>query len=277
MSRPHTNTAEPAPHGIVRGHVVTATDVLRTRPAERWTLDSLADEVHLSRSQLVRAFDASVGMSPMAYLRRMRVERMARRWSPRTCRSRRSPARSAGTTSFTRASAFTPTTASRPPSTAVTKAHHPSDESRSRFGDAPDGGGLARELREGAVPDVLPGLRSLQGVVAAEVDDDVVGFAGAGVGVEMMSPNGRKRHCVRLLYHQIVASAAVARRALSRYCLNDGSRVLGTRSANDLMSAWLCTGNRGLIAWPAPGKCVRVTSTPALASASICATGTSEP
>lgn len=30
------------------------------------------------RSQLVRSFDATVGMSPMAYLRKIRVERMAR-------------------------------------------------------------------------------------------------------------------------------------------------------------------------------------------------------
>ncbi|MGH3402423.1 MAG: helix-turn-helix transcriptional regulator [Streptosporangiaceae bacterium] len=46
--------------------------------AEPWTLGSLAGEVHLSGSQLVRAFDAAVGMSPMAYLRQMRVQQMAR-------------------------------------------------------------------------------------------------------------------------------------------------------------------------------------------------------
>jgi transcriptional regulator GlxA family with amidase domain len=46
--------------------------------AEKWTLDALADEVHLSRSQLIRAFDATVEISPMAYLRQMRVKRMAR-------------------------------------------------------------------------------------------------------------------------------------------------------------------------------------------------------
>lgn len=34
--------------------------------------------MHLSRSQLVRAFDATVGVSPMAYLRKMRVERIDR-------------------------------------------------------------------------------------------------------------------------------------------------------------------------------------------------------
>jgi len=73
-----TTPAPPAVHGIVRGHVVTAISVLRTRMAEPWTLDALAKEVHLSRSQLVRAFDATVNMSPMACLRKMRVERMAR-------------------------------------------------------------------------------------------------------------------------------------------------------------------------------------------------------
>ncbi|WP_375489542.1 helix-turn-helix transcriptional regulator, partial [uncultured Mycobacterium sp.] len=52
--------------------------MLRERIAEPWTLQALAEEIHLSRSQLVRAFDATVGMSPMAYLRQMRVERMAR-------------------------------------------------------------------------------------------------------------------------------------------------------------------------------------------------------
>jgi transcriptional regulator GlxA family with amidase domain len=66
------------PRGVVRGHVVVAVEVLRSRMAESWSLDALADEVHLSRSQLVRSFDATVKMSPMAYLRRMRVERMAR-------------------------------------------------------------------------------------------------------------------------------------------------------------------------------------------------------
>lgn len=67
-----------ASHGVVRGHVVTAVGLLRPRLAEPWTLDALADEVHLSRSQLARSFAVTVGMSPMAYLRKMRVERMAR-------------------------------------------------------------------------------------------------------------------------------------------------------------------------------------------------------
>jgi transcriptional regulator GlxA family with amidase domain len=48
--------------------------MLRDRIAEPWTLDSLAEEAHLLRSRLMRAFDATIGVSPMAYVRRMRVE-----------------------------------------------------------------------------------------------------------------------------------------------------------------------------------------------------------
>ncbi|HUY98928.1 MAG TPA: AraC family transcriptional regulator [Thermomicrobiaceae bacterium] len=65
-------------HGIVRGHVVVAVKLLRERIAGPWTLNSLADDVHLSRSRLVRAFTMTVGMSPLAHRRQMRVERMAR-------------------------------------------------------------------------------------------------------------------------------------------------------------------------------------------------------
>ncbi|WP_433598167.1 hypothetical protein ACQPXH_20600 [Nocardia sp. CA-135953] len=61
---------------VVRSDVVTTVGRLSTKLAEPWTLSSLAGEVHLSRSQPVRSFDAMVGMSPMAYLRRTRVERM---------------------------------------------------------------------------------------------------------------------------------------------------------------------------------------------------------
>lgn len=53
--------------------------MLRARLAEPWTLASLAQEVHLSRSQLARCFGATVGVSPMTYLRQIRVERMARK------------------------------------------------------------------------------------------------------------------------------------------------------------------------------------------------------
>lgn len=77
MTKPPA-TVDMYPHGVVRGHTVQAIKLLQAGLTEWWTLDLLAKEVHLSRSQLVRPFDATVGMSPMAYLRRMRVERMAR-------------------------------------------------------------------------------------------------------------------------------------------------------------------------------------------------------
>lgn len=64
--------------GVVRSPAATALGTLRERLTEPWTLTALADEVHLSRSQLVRAFDATVGMSPTAYLRHLRVRHMAR-------------------------------------------------------------------------------------------------------------------------------------------------------------------------------------------------------
>ena len=74
--------APTAPRGVVRGHVAAAITVLRARLAEPWTLDALAGEVHLSRFQLARAFDTTVGTSPMAYLRKMRAEQVARLLAP---------------------------------------------------------------------------------------------------------------------------------------------------------------------------------------------------
>lgn len=74
---PAQHSTTPTSHGVVRGHAVSAVGALRSRLAEPWSLTALAAEVHLSPSQLVRAFDATVGASPMGYLRRMRVERMA--------------------------------------------------------------------------------------------------------------------------------------------------------------------------------------------------------
>ena len=69
---PRSQSAAAAPlvvRGVVRGHVETAVGVLRDQLAEPWTLDLLANEVHLSRSQLVRVFVAVTSLGPMAYLR----------------------------------------------------------------------------------------------------------------------------------------------------------------------------------------------------------------
>jgi transcriptional regulator GlxA family with amidase domain len=113
----------------VRGHVVAAVGVLRARLAEPWSLDALANEVHLSRSQLVRSFDATVGTSPMAYLRLMRVEQMARLLAT-TDLSIAEAARSVGwKNQFQPASVFILTTASRRPSTAISNLPLPMGES----------------------------------------------------------------------------------------------------------------------------------------------------
>ncbi len=75
--RRRRTTAVLATRCVVRSHVVTAVGVLRSRIAEPWTLNGLAQEVNVSRSQLVRAFEDTVGVSPMAYIWQMRAERMA--------------------------------------------------------------------------------------------------------------------------------------------------------------------------------------------------------
>jgi AraC-like DNA-binding protein len=60
-----------------RASVTHAVSVLHDRIDRSWTLDRLGAEVMLSPSQLSRVFTADTGTSPMAYLQRIRAERMA--------------------------------------------------------------------------------------------------------------------------------------------------------------------------------------------------------
>jgi AraC-like DNA-binding protein len=53
--------------------------LLHDRPAEPWTLETLAAEVHLSRSTLARRFTHAVGEPPLAYLTRWRMHVAAHR------------------------------------------------------------------------------------------------------------------------------------------------------------------------------------------------------
>jgi AraC-like DNA-binding protein len=53
--------------------------LLHDRPAEPWTLETLAAEVHLSRSTLARRFSQAVGEPPLAYLTRWRMHVAAHR------------------------------------------------------------------------------------------------------------------------------------------------------------------------------------------------------
>jgi AraC-like DNA-binding protein len=51
--------------------------LLQERPDLPWTLEALARAVHLDRSHLVRHVRACTGLTPMAYLARLRAERAA--------------------------------------------------------------------------------------------------------------------------------------------------------------------------------------------------------
>ncbi|WP_438591211.1 helix-turn-helix domain-containing protein [Janibacter hoylei] len=61
----------------LRAEVRRAADLLRAEPQRRWSTTELADEVHLSKSQLGRLFVEAFGKSPIAYLTMLRTERMA--------------------------------------------------------------------------------------------------------------------------------------------------------------------------------------------------------
>ncbi len=59
--------------------VARALALLHERPADPWTLDGLAREVHVSRATLARRFTDAVGEPPLAYLARWRMDLAARR------------------------------------------------------------------------------------------------------------------------------------------------------------------------------------------------------
>lgn len=62
----------------LRSEAREASELLRANLARRWSVDELANEVHLSKSQLNRVFVEAYGKSPIAYLSMLRIERMAR-------------------------------------------------------------------------------------------------------------------------------------------------------------------------------------------------------
>jgi AraC-like DNA-binding protein len=59
--------------------IARALAVLHARPAEPWTIERLAAEVHLSRATLARRFAELVGEPPLTYLTRWRMDLAARR------------------------------------------------------------------------------------------------------------------------------------------------------------------------------------------------------
>ena len=61
----------------LRAEARKAAELLRADPVRRWSIAELANEVHLSASQLGRVFVNAYGKSPIAYLAMLRAERMA--------------------------------------------------------------------------------------------------------------------------------------------------------------------------------------------------------
>jgi AraC-like DNA-binding protein len=53
--------------------------LLHDRPADQWTLEKLAREVHISRATLTRRFTGAVGTPPLAYLSSWRMHLAAQR------------------------------------------------------------------------------------------------------------------------------------------------------------------------------------------------------
>jgi AraC-like DNA-binding protein len=62
---------------LVHPTVSAATDLMHTYPALRWTLGELARRVHTSEHYLCRCFARELGISPMSYLDRYRLEIVA--------------------------------------------------------------------------------------------------------------------------------------------------------------------------------------------------------
>lgn len=62
---------------LLRNELVSATSLLRQYPDHAWSVDEIARQVALSSSQLTRLFREEIGLSPAAYLRGVRADRMA--------------------------------------------------------------------------------------------------------------------------------------------------------------------------------------------------------
>lgn len=61
----------------LRNEARKAAELLHADPARHWSMTDLANELHLSKSQVGRVFVEAYGKSPIAYLTMLRTERMA--------------------------------------------------------------------------------------------------------------------------------------------------------------------------------------------------------
>lgn len=74
---PMSSAWSPATLATPRDEVTAAARLLHSDPSRAWRIDDLAHAVALSTSQLGRLFRAQIGVSPAAYLARLRTDRMA--------------------------------------------------------------------------------------------------------------------------------------------------------------------------------------------------------
>jgi AraC-like DNA-binding protein len=70
--------------GLRDRYVGRALNLLHAQPSRAWTLDLLAKEVGLSRSSFAERFTAFVGIPPMQYLQKWRLQMAASRLSEGT-------------------------------------------------------------------------------------------------------------------------------------------------------------------------------------------------
>lgn len=77
-SRPAAGTARLGRDRQGRTYAEKTAHILASHPERDWRLRDLADEVHLSTSQLGRVFMDHFGVPPMQYLARVRAHRLAR-------------------------------------------------------------------------------------------------------------------------------------------------------------------------------------------------------
>jgi transcriptional regulator GlxA family with amidase domain len=78
LAQPHNYTealAAPAPAGS-SSTVAAAIELMEAEPERPWSVGELAREVHLSTRALQQAFARSAGLSPMRYLRQVRLARV---------------------------------------------------------------------------------------------------------------------------------------------------------------------------------------------------------
>jgi AraC-like DNA-binding protein len=80
--RAYIDSLPPAQPGWLSGlrdpHVGKCLELMHSQPARDWSVESLAEQIHVSRSVLAQRFNDFVGVPPMQYLKRWRLAIAAR-------------------------------------------------------------------------------------------------------------------------------------------------------------------------------------------------------